>query len=160
MGLSMNCVLVWRHELLIQTVVDAPGFLAWETDLSGTSFFPVAFWLPINFGQWWDQRGGGGWEKSELPAHASLRTDCFYWHKVTEPFATQPFLSSPSSEFWVHPFPPLFRPVLLVGDSPWSQALGSCPEHLWCLSLPLREQVLYQSLPHNLLECVTIFYPQ
>ena len=65
-GTSMNCVLVWGL-LLTKTVVDAPGFLAWETDLSGTSFCPVALWLPINFGQWWDQRGGGGWEESEFP---------------------------------------------------------------------------------------------
>ena len=76
-GTSMNCVLVWGL-LLTKTVVDAPGFLAWETDRSGTSFCPVALWLPINFGQWWDQRGGGGWEESEFPAHASLRTDCVY----------------------------------------------------------------------------------
>lgn len=73
----MNCVLVWEL-LLTQTGVNALGFWAWETDLSGTSFCPVALWLPINFGQWWDQRGGGGWEESELPAHMSLRTNYVY----------------------------------------------------------------------------------
>lgn len=69
----MNCVLVWEL-LLTQTGVNAPDFRAWETDLSGAYFalLPSGFLsILVNGGI----RGGGGWEESELPAHASLRTN-------------------------------------------------------------------------------------